>query len=73
MKKKRVFSMREGWPDPDNDDETPHQNRSKNNDNNDMSEKTGRFDALLTENDDNSDNAMRNNFLGTGHTSTCTV
>ena len=64
--------MRDGWSDPDNDWHTTHQNRSKNDDNNDASEKPEQFDALLTNNDKNSDNVTRN-FLGTNHSSNCTV
>ena len=68
----KAFSTREGWSDRDNPPQYPHQNQSKNNDNNDASEKTEQFDSSLIENDDNSDNAMRDDFLST-HTSTCTV
>ena len=69
----KAFSTREGWSDRDNPPQYPYQNRSKNNDNNDTSKKTGQFDALLADNDNNSDNAMRDDFLSTGHTSTYTV
>ena len=36
---KKAFSMRDGWPDSDNDQQATQQNRSKNDDNNDASEK----------------------------------
>ena len=68
----KAFLTRDGWPDSDNNWQATHQNWSKNDDNNDASEITEKFDALLTDNDDNFNNVTRD-FLRRNHSSNCTV
>ena len=71
-KMKKAFLMRDGWPDPDNNRQATHQNRSKNDDTNNASEKTDQIDALLNDIDD-SINKVSRDFLRKIHSTTCTV